>query len=85
MCVLISAHRSKRPKGLGVSMVGRLTAISEPVKNGPELMVILRVAHVSHDSCLCHIIVQVYIVLIEIKIFMLLYATLYCLNFSSVP
>ena len=41
------------------NVIGRLTAISEPVKNGPEFIVILRITHGYDESKYCHIITQV--------------------------
>ena len=43
-----------------MSVVGKLSAISEPMKNGPShLMVVVRLSHVSDSSQYCHIVIQV--------------------------
>ena len=56
----LNFYRSGKPKSSKcLSMLGRLSAISEPFKNGPEHMLILRIAHTSDSSTFCHLLTQV--------------------------
>ena len=59
-CICDCVCRNGEAKAMKrVSVIGKLCAISEPLRNGPDFMIIVRIADLAATSVYRHIIIQV--------------------------